>query len=81
MLVVLTTISSTAVVFVYIGIFGIGSIGGMLVMTTAISLPFKYASSRFRNAASVIRGMAGASSVVFGLFLAWQIGIAEGLFV
>ena len=80
MLVVLATISSRIVALMYIGIFGLGSIGGMFLMSTLIGLPFTF-TSRFERVNRIIRLTAGIVSVVFGLFYAWQIGVAEGLFM
>ena len=81
MLLVLTTIPSPLAGFLYILIFGVGSMAGMLVVSSAISLPFLITVRRFAEFESQVRGLAGAVSVAFGLFLAWQIGFVDGLFV
>src|SRR5262249_20670572 len=46
MLAVLATIPSPTVAFAYIAIFGIGSIGGVMVMSTPLGLPFALARAR-----------------------------------
>src|SRR6185295_10279558 len=46
-LLVLATISSTVVGFLYIGIFGVGSIGGMAIMSVLFALPSKLSAQRF----------------------------------
>lgn len=79
MLVVLASIASTAVGIIYIAVFGLGSILGMLIMSTLISLPFVASAHRSERMNIVVRSIAGIVSVVFGLFLAWQIG--GGLFL
>jgi high-affinity nickel-transport protein len=64
----------------YLLIFGLGTIAGMMLITVAISLPFSYAGSRF---AWLNRGLvtgSGVLSLVFGLFVVYQIGIVDGLF-
>lgn len=81
MLVVLTTIPSAGLAMIYIGVFGFGSVGGMMLMSTLLGLPFALTARRFESFNSVIRGISGAVSVGFGLFLAWQIGIMQGLFL
>lgn len=80
MLLVLATISSRPLALAYVGIFGIGSLGGMFLMSALIGLPFSFAS-KYARANRIIRTAAGVVSVCFGLFLAYQIGLVEGLFL
>lgn len=80
MLVVLSTISSQAVGLMYIAIFGTGSIGGMFLMSFLIGLPFTF-TSKYERLNKIVRTSAGILSVIFGMFYAWQIGIAGGLFM
>jgi len=77
MLVVLATISSRAVALLYIAIFGIGSVGGMFLMSALISIPFAI-TARHRGINRIVQIAAGILSVSFGLFLVWQIGFSEG---
>ena len=79
MLVVLATISSRMLALLYIAIFGIGSVGGMFLMSSLIGLPFSL-SSKYDRLNKIIRISAGVISVCFGIFYAWQVGFAEGLF-
>ncbi|HEV8343429.1 MAG TPA: urease accessory protein UreH [Candidatus Binatia bacterium] len=80
MLLVLSTISSPLAGLFYILIFGIGSVGGMLVLSSLIGLPFILTAYRFTLVNRWIRLIAGLASAAFGLFLAWEIGSKEGLF-
>ncbi len=80
MLLVLSTISSPAVGTLYILVFGAGSIGGMMLMSTLIGLPFHLTANRFARAELFLRGGAGLFSLGFGLFLFYHIGFTEGLF-
>ncbi len=80
MLVVLATIPSRTLALLYIGIFGVGSVGGMFLMSTLIGLPFAL-TARHERLSHLVRLAAGALSVSFGLFSAWQIGIVHGLFL
>jgi ABC-type nickel/cobalt efflux system permease component RcnA len=73
MLVVLATISSRPLALLYIALFGAGSIGGMIVMSALIGLPFAF-TARHQRLSTTIRASAGALSVCFGLFYAWDIG-------
>jgi ABC-type nickel/cobalt efflux system permease component RcnA len=56
----------------YLLVFGLGSVGGMLLMSTLVSLPFVVASARFQRFDAPVRLFAGLSSVAFGIYYAWQ---------
>lgn len=81
MLLILSTISSPAVGLLYIMIFGIGSIGGMILMSALIGLPVHFTAKNFSRANWAVRFLAGAFSLVFGLFMVYKIGFIEGLFI
>jgi high-affinity nickel permease len=74
MLLVLATIPSPVFGLVYILVFGIGSIGGMLLMSMLIGVPFIFSARGSERINLGLRGIAGMMSVLFGLYLAWQIG-------
>ena len=80
MLLVLTTIPSPLAGLGYILIFGVGSVGGMLVLSSLIGLPFVLTAQRFNALNRWIRVLAAVASIAFGLFLAWEIGFEQGLF-
>jgi sulfite exporter TauE/SafE len=74
MLLVLSTIESPLGGLFYIVIFGLGSVGGMLLLSGIISLPFILTAQRFTLMNRWIRVFAGVASVTFGIFLGWEIG-------
>lgn len=80
MLAVLATIKSTAVSLAYVAIFGVGSIGGMMVMSLVLSLPIRFTAENFTRTHLAVRALAGCFSLGFGLFMAYEIGYVEGLF-
>lgn len=80
MLLVLTTIPSPLAGLAYILIFGFGSVGGMLILSSLVGLPFILTARRFTALNLWIRVVAGAASVAFGVFLGWEIGFQQGLF-
>jgi ABC-type nickel/cobalt efflux system permease component RcnA len=80
MLLVLSTISSRAVGTIYILVFGAGSIGGMMLMSTLIGLPFRLTANRFYRAELFLHGGTALFSLGFGLFLFYRLGITGGLF-
>jgi len=79
-LLVLTTIRDPRWAIVYLLVFGVGTIAGMMLITILIGAPFAYTGKRF---VSFNRGLGIASglvSVAFGLFITFQIGFIDGLF-
>ncbi|MFN8627981.1 MAG: urease accessory protein UreH [Candidatus Binatia bacterium] len=81
MLLVLATIPSPTAGFAYLAVFGIGSTGGMLCMSTVLGLPFQFTAQRFRRADVVVRTVAGLVSLGLGMLMAYRIGFVEGLFL
>jgi len=73
-LLVLATIPSAVAGLIYIAVFGLGSVGGMLIMSSLISLPFVFAQKSFRLLGEAMQLIVGLSSVAFGVFMVWQIG-------
>jgi ABC-type nickel/cobalt efflux system permease component RcnA len=80
MLLVLSTISSPWIGLAYVAIFGIGSIGGMGLMSSVIGLPFAFTAIRFERVHRGFAVAAGLFSLGFGLYLGYEIGFVEGLF-
>src|SRR5947209_1227437 len=66
MLLVVPTIHSSAVALLYILIFGVGSIGGMMIMSLLIGLPFHFTADRFDLLNRAIRLCAGIFSLGLG---------------
>ena len=79
-LLVLSAIREPKWAVLYLLVFGIGTIAGMMLITTIIALPFSFAGYRFAWLnRSFIMG-SGILSVAFGLFVCYQIGFVDGLF-
>lgn len=79
-LLVLSTIREPKWAVLYLLIFGVGTVAGMMLITAALALPFSFAGSRF---AWVRRGFvtgSGLLSLGFGLFVCYQVGFICGLF-
>jgi sulfite exporter TauE/SafE len=81
MLVIIPTIPSRLTGFLYILIFGIGSIGGMMLMSFLVGLPLRLTAFRFNRFNALLRCAAGVFSVGFGLWLVYEKGVLEGLFI
>jgi ABC-type nickel/cobalt efflux system permease component RcnA len=78
-LLVLTQINSTMLGLLYLAVFGVGSIFGMLLMSGLIGLPFALTARRFNGVHYGLQMIAGTLSIVFGLWYAHQTGIASAL--
>lgn len=65
---------------VYLLLFGVGTIAGMMLITSVIAVPFAYSVQRFPHLNIYMRLSAGLLSLGFGLYLAYHIGFVDGLF-
>lgn len=63
----------------YILIFGVGSIGGMTVMSLLMTVPLALAARRLALMERLIRLGAGLFSLGFGVYLAWDVGLIQSL--
>ena len=78
-LLVLTQINSTLLGLLYLAVFGLGSIIGMVLMSGLIGLPFAYSSRSLAGFNRGLQTVAGILSICFGLWYAYEKGIANGL--
>jgi sulfite exporter TauE/SafE len=72
MLLVVPTIPSQSVALLYILIFGVGSIGGMMAMSFLIGLPFHFTAGRFDILNRGIRLIAGVFSLGLGASIIYE---------
>lgn len=77
---ILSTMPSVGQGLLFLLLFGIGSILGMLLFSSFISLPFRFTARFSLNLNLWVQGVAGLASIAFGLFIMWQIGFVAGLF-
>ncbi len=80
-LLVIGTMSSVAQGLVFLVVFGVGSILGMVLFSGLIGLPFKFAAGLSLRLNLWLRGAAGLISVVLGLVIIWQVAFVGGLFL
>lgn len=79
LLLVVGAIPSALLALCTIVIFGVGTIGGMMAMSMLMGVPLAYAAGRVNAVERVLRFTAGAFSLGFGLFLAWDVGFIQAL--
>ena len=69
-LLVLSTIASTLNGLLYIVVFGIGSMLGMLAISVLLSLPFQFAAERWASLIRPLQVSIGVLTCAFGIYLA-----------
>jgi ABC-type nickel/cobalt efflux system permease component RcnA len=79
MLLVLPTIESRAVGLLYIVVFGVGSIIGMMLMSLLVSVPLQFTALRFNLGNVLLRCAAGLFSIGLGLWIVYEKGFAGNL--
>ena len=79
-LLVLTTIREPKWAVLYLLVFGIGTIAGMMLITSVIALPLSFAGHRFGRLNHALVTGSGIVSLAFGLFVCYRIGFIDGLF-
>jgi hypothetical protein len=79
-LLVLPLIQNSFWALAYLLIFGVGTIGGMMLITAAVAFPFACAATRSVSFHRRLGFASGFLSMGFGIFLVYQIGFVQGLF-
>ena len=79
MLVIIPTIESRVVGLLYIIVFGVGSIAGMMLMSFLVGLPFHLTARKLNRLNYVLQSIAGLVSVGLGLYIIYEKGVVEGL--
>ena len=72
MLLIVPTIHSSALALLYILVFGVGSIGGMMAMSFLIGLPMHFTAGRFAALNKGIRLAAGVFSFGLGAMIVYE---------
>lgn len=78
-LLVLAQIDSVALGLVYLAVFGLGSVVGMMLMSGLVGLPFALGARRLGGLSYGLQVAAGALSIAFGIWYAYRTGAASGL--
>jgi cytochrome c biogenesis protein CcdA len=79
-LLVTAAIPSPWLASLYMVVFCVGVMIGMILITAAVSAPFVFAARRLAAAQHSVSLAAGWLSLGFGVFLAYQIGVSDQLF-
>ena len=79
-LLVLPLIDDARLALVYLGVFGLGTVAGMALVTIAIAAPAALVAARVAGMQRTLRLASGAVSLAFGVWLAHRVGVVDGLF-
>jgi len=79
-LLVLATVRDPFWACLYLLVFGLGTLIGMVLVTTGFAAPLTMATARWPWLSGRIRLATGLLSIAFGAWLVWQIGVVDGLF-
>jgi ABC-type nickel/cobalt efflux system permease component RcnA len=79
-LLVLTQIASAWIGFLYLAIFGLGSVAGMILMSGLIGLPFALTARNVGRLHRHLQTTAAGLSIAFGLWYAYETAFTSGLF-
>ena len=80
-LMVLASVRDPRAACAYLLVFGLGTLAGMALITTGVAAPLSAASQRWGGFSRGARLATGAASLVFGVWLVYQIGFKDGLFL
>jgi len=75
MLLVLSTIRQPLIALSYVLTFGVGSTGGMMLMSALAGLPAILTAQRFARANMMLRAAAASFSIVLGFAITYQLGL------
>jgi ABC-type nickel/cobalt efflux system permease component RcnA len=78
-LLTMSTVKNVWEAAVYILIFGVGTILGMLFFTTIIGIPFVF-SAKKRVLNQTLSRLTGVISIVFGMYYMYNLAVTEGLY-
>jgi len=76
LLLLIPVIPSTALKIIYILVFGVGSIAGMVIMSCMVGLPTRLMAARFLKLSLAVRALAGLFSLGFGVWLLHEFMVA-----
>jgi high-affinity nickel-transport protein len=79
-LLVLATVRDPRTGLVYLAVFSLGTVLGMVLVTLGIAAPVRLFAARWPGFGAPLRVATGALSLAFGGWILWQVGVVDGLF-
>jgi hypothetical protein len=78
-LLVLTTVRDAKWAILYLAVFGVGTVLGMMALTCAMAVPIAAVAERSSRFETLLVRATGFVSISFGIVLAYRIGVLDGL--
>lgn len=78
-LLVLATVRDPVWAILYLSVFGVGTVFGMMALTAAMAVPIAAVAGRSRDVERLLVRATGFVSISVGLVLAYKIGFLDGL--
>jgi high-affinity nickel-transport protein len=79
-LLVLGAIGNPFLGLLYLLVFGVGTVAGMVLITCVLAVPLAVAAPRFASFQRLLAVGTGLASVALGMLLVYEIGFVDGLF-
>jgi len=79
-LLILAAIQKSSWAIAYLLVFGLGTIAGMMLITMSIASTFRLVGNHSQGFSYRLGLASGLASMAFGLFLAYQVAVVQGLF-
>ncbi len=79
-LLILASIRNSELAILYLLVFGVGTIAGMVLITTGIASSLRFVGDRAERFSQRLGLVTGMISVAFGCFVAYRICVVQGLF-
>jgi high-affinity nickel-transport protein len=80
-LLALAAIPDARLGMIYLAVFGIGTLAGMLLLSAALELPMVFAARRFTAGGPWLALASGTLSLAFGLWVVYHTALVDGLFL
>ncbi len=79
-LLTLHTVSAPGTGLLYIALFGLGSMLGMVVLSAAIAIPLRWTTRGLTWLHNGLQGAVGVTTIALGVILVCEVGVRGGLF-
>ena len=79
-LLVLAAVQDARTGLVYLAVFSLGTILGMVGITVGLAAPLKLVGARWPGSGIPLRVVTGTLSLLFGVYVLWHVGWIDGLF-
>ena len=80
-LLTLHTVSTPGTGLLYVALFGLGSMLGMVGLSAVIAIPLRWTANGLTWLHNGLQGAVGATTIALGMFLVYEVGFQRGLII